>query len=199
MGGSAHGMAREVDIVIEAYVRGTANYDNTLDTICVEVEEAVATDLTRGGNAKDTLLESTEFELSGEGDQPVARCGRICPHQFLQAGASAPVFFSTLKSDCACVTTTLAMKKNKGWRAVNCNATEEKSAEAQQASTPNIGLGAIARSGFSQFKSRRSNGCRYSLRIPSCPWRPFSYRRINRLEKRGKRFNKSVRVVRAAA
>jgi hypothetical protein len=72
MGGSAHGMAREVDIVIEAYVRGTANYDNTLDTICVEVEEAVAADLTRGGNAKDTLLESTEFEFSGEGDQPVA-------------------------------------------------------------------------------------------------------------------------------
>ena len=72
VGGSAHGMAREVDIVIEAYVRGTANYDNTLDTICVEVEEAVAADLTRGGNAKDTLLESTEFELSGEGDQPVA-------------------------------------------------------------------------------------------------------------------------------
>ena len=72
VGGSAHGLAREVDIVIEAYVRGTANYDNTLDTICVEVEEAVAADLTRGGNAKDTLLESTEFELSGEGDQPVA-------------------------------------------------------------------------------------------------------------------------------
>ena len=72
MGGSAHGMAREVDIVIEAYARATSNYDNTLDTICVEVEEAVATDLTRGGNAKDTLLESTEFELSGEGDQPVA-------------------------------------------------------------------------------------------------------------------------------
>ena len=72
MGGSAHGLAREVDIVVEAYVRATSNYDNTLDTICVEVEEAVAIDLTRGGNAKDTLLESTEFELSGEGDQPVA-------------------------------------------------------------------------------------------------------------------------------
>lgn len=72
MGGSSRRLARECDYVIEAYVRGKTNYDNTLDTICVEVEEALAADLTRGGSAKDTILESTEFEFSGEGDQPVA-------------------------------------------------------------------------------------------------------------------------------
>ena len=87
MGASAHGLAREVDIVVEAYVRATSNYDNTLDTICVEVEEAVATDLTRGGNAKDTLLESTEFELSGEGDQPVAMA-RLTYSCFYRTAAS---------------------------------------------------------------------------------------------------------------
>jgi hypothetical protein len=87
MGASAHGLAREVDIVVEAYVRATSNYDNTLDTICVEVEEAVATDLTRGGNAKDTLLESAEFELSGEGDQPVAMA-RLTYSCFYRTAAS---------------------------------------------------------------------------------------------------------------
>ena len=38
--------------VLRAYVKGTANLDNTLDTIAVEVEEALQTDLTRGGRAK---------------------------------------------------------------------------------------------------------------------------------------------------
>ena len=58
-------------IIVDAYVRATANYDNTLDTICAEVEAALATDVTRGANAKDTKLISTDIEYSDDGDRPI--------------------------------------------------------------------------------------------------------------------------------
>ena len=48
--------------MVEAYVKGTTGVDDTLDTIAVEVEEALTTDITRGGNAKDTKV--TAFEAS---------------------------------------------------------------------------------------------------------------------------------------
>ncbi len=49
-----------------------SNYDNTLDTISEEVEEALAADLTRNNLAKDTRVTGFEAEFSGDGDQPVA-------------------------------------------------------------------------------------------------------------------------------
>jgi hypothetical protein len=64
---------RNLTVAVEIYVKGTSNYDDTLDTICTEIEEALFTDLTRGGNAKDTNIISMDAEFSGEGDQPVAR------------------------------------------------------------------------------------------------------------------------------
>ncbi len=63
---------RLLDVNIEAWVRATTNYDNTLDTICKEIEVAMAADSTRGGNAKDSFLIRTEFDYSEDGDRPVA-------------------------------------------------------------------------------------------------------------------------------
>ena len=54
---------RALNLIIEAHCRGTANIDDTLDTIAEEVEEAMVTDFTRGGNAKDTKLVSTEVDF----------------------------------------------------------------------------------------------------------------------------------------
>ena len=54
---------RSLNLIIEAHCRGTANIDDTLDTIAEEVEEAMVTDITRGGNAKDTKLVSTEVDF----------------------------------------------------------------------------------------------------------------------------------------
>ncbi len=54
---------RSLNLIIEAHCRGTANIDDTLDTIAEEVEEAMVTDISRGGNAKDTKLVSTEVEF----------------------------------------------------------------------------------------------------------------------------------------
>jgi len=64
-------MSRELTVVVEAYCKATSNFDDTIDTISKEVEEAISADRTLGGLAKDTYIESTEIEYTGEGEQPV--------------------------------------------------------------------------------------------------------------------------------
>ena len=54
---------RQLQVVIEAHIKGTSNIDDTIDTIAEEVEEAMVTDVSRGGHAKDTRLVSTEIEF----------------------------------------------------------------------------------------------------------------------------------------
>ena len=54
---------RALNLIIEAHCRGTANIDDTLDTIAEEVEEAMITDISRGGHAKDTKLVATEVDF----------------------------------------------------------------------------------------------------------------------------------------
>jgi len=63
---------RVLDVIIEGYVSATANYDNTLDQIAVEVEEALAADVTLGGLSKDLQVTAFEADFSADGDQPVA-------------------------------------------------------------------------------------------------------------------------------
>ncbi len=64
-------MSRELSVVIEGYVKTTSNFDDTIDTISKEVEEAIAADRTLDGLAKDCYLESTEIEFNGEGEKPL--------------------------------------------------------------------------------------------------------------------------------
>lgn len=64
-------MSRDLSVVVEAYCKAVNNFDDTIDTISKEVEEAIAADRTLGGLAKDTYIESTDIEYTGEGDQPV--------------------------------------------------------------------------------------------------------------------------------
>lgn len=79
---------RTMEVMVEAYVKGVSNIDDTLDTIAVEVEEALATDITRGGNAKDTKVASFEATFTGDGDQPVG-VGRF----------TVEVLYATLEND----------------------------------------------------------------------------------------------------
>lgn len=67
---------RTLTVRIEAFVKGVSNFDDQLDTISEEVEEALAADITRGGLAQDTRITGFEADFSGEGDQPVG-VGRI--------------------------------------------------------------------------------------------------------------------------
>lgn len=62
---------RSLEVMVEAYVKGTTDIDDTLDAIGVEISEALAADVTRGGYAKDTKVTRFEATYAGEGDQPV--------------------------------------------------------------------------------------------------------------------------------
>lgn len=64
------GLIRSLEVSVEAYVE-SAVADDVLDGIAAEVEAAMTTDLTRGGNAKDTRLVSFEADFAGEGERPV--------------------------------------------------------------------------------------------------------------------------------
>ena len=63
---------RTLTVTVDCYVKGVSNFDNDLDTISEEVEEALTADLTRGGLAKDTRVSSFQADFSGEGEQPIA-------------------------------------------------------------------------------------------------------------------------------
>lgn len=63
---------RRCEFQVEVYVKAVSDYDDTLDQICLEIEEALYEDLTRGGNAKDTRITSFDADFDGGGDQPIA-------------------------------------------------------------------------------------------------------------------------------
>ena len=69
--GSNRTMERSLTVNIEGYVKANSNFDDTVDTICKEVETAMATDITLNGLAKDSFLETTEIEFNAEGEKPV--------------------------------------------------------------------------------------------------------------------------------
>lgn len=56
---------------IEVYVKMTSTYDEMVDQISADIEEALYTDLTRGGLATDTRVVSFDTDFSADGDQPV--------------------------------------------------------------------------------------------------------------------------------
>lgn len=64
---------RVLTVSVDVYVKASTAYDDTLDAACVEIEEALYTDRTRGGNAKDTRITAFDSDFSGDSDQPVAR------------------------------------------------------------------------------------------------------------------------------
>lgn len=70
--GSNRIVEHDLRVVIEIYVRGLTGYDDSVDSIAVEVENALRADRTRGGLAKDTAISGFDADYSGEGEQPVA-------------------------------------------------------------------------------------------------------------------------------
>jgi len=63
---------RLLDLVVEAYVKSATDFEDTLDTICKEVEQAIAADPTLSGKTKDCYLSSTEIDFNSEGELPLA-------------------------------------------------------------------------------------------------------------------------------
>jgi len=64
-------LMRDLSLNVDAYVRVTDTFDDSVDALCVEIEEAIAADFTLNGLVKDTVLTSTEIDFDGEADKPV--------------------------------------------------------------------------------------------------------------------------------
>jgi len=88
MGGKSRIFNRVLTVAIEAYVKGTSNYDDTIDTVCSEVETALGGS-TINGLVKDIYLESTDINYQGEGDQPLA-VATMSWNCLYQTAANAP-------------------------------------------------------------------------------------------------------------
>lgn len=66
-------LERRLELMVRGYAKGTGDIDKTLDTICAEVETALAADPTLGGKAKDLVLDSTAKEDDEDVEQPTWR------------------------------------------------------------------------------------------------------------------------------
>lgn len=64
-------LMRTLSVTVDCYVRVTETFDDDVDAICVQVEEAIANDFTVNGFAKDAVLTATDIDFSGEAEQPV--------------------------------------------------------------------------------------------------------------------------------
>jgi hypothetical protein len=67
----ARTLVRDLSVGVDIYVRMTSTFDDDVDAIATQIEEALAADYTLNGLSKDTVLNSTEIEFSGETEQPV--------------------------------------------------------------------------------------------------------------------------------
>lgn len=62
---------RVLEVQVEGFVRAISGFDDTLDQIALEIEEAILDDPELGGLAVNTELTGTEAEYSGDSEQPV--------------------------------------------------------------------------------------------------------------------------------
>jgi len=62
-------MIRELALEIDVYVRETSKFDDDVDAISVQVEEAMADNFTLDGLAKFVVLTSTQIQFDGDADQ----------------------------------------------------------------------------------------------------------------------------------
>lgn len=63
---------RNLQLVIEGYVKARGDIDAEADALALEVEQIIGADPTLGGLVKDAMLDTSTTQLSGEGEKPVA-------------------------------------------------------------------------------------------------------------------------------
>lgn len=62
---------RSLTIEVDIYTRTTKSFDDDVDAIAVQIEEAIANDFTVNGLAKEAVLTGTDIQFSGDAEQPV--------------------------------------------------------------------------------------------------------------------------------
>ena len=68
---SATAEGRRLALAIEARTRSTANLDDALDAMCLEVERAMGADPTLSGLVEWNSLRGTDYEVTGEQEKPL--------------------------------------------------------------------------------------------------------------------------------
>lgn len=69
--GRPRSQERTLTLKVEIYAKSTANLDNLIDDIALEIENALYIDPTRGGVATDTMIMNFDSDFNGDGDSPV--------------------------------------------------------------------------------------------------------------------------------
>jgi hypothetical protein len=79
-------LRRTINLVVEGYCKGaaTAVYD-TIDTIAVEVEEAIAADFTLNGLAKSTVLVGSEVDVNSTGEYSIGTIKLVYAVEYVTA------------------------------------------------------------------------------------------------------------------
>jgi len=62
---------RSLSVEVDIYVRATGTFDDDVDAIAVQVEEAIAGDFTVNSLAKEAVLTGTDIQFSGDAEQPI--------------------------------------------------------------------------------------------------------------------------------
>ena len=77
-------LRRVINVAVQAFVKGSSTtVSDTLDTICVEVEEAIAADFNLNGLAKSCILASTENDIKVEGEQSIASAAMVYSVEYI--------------------------------------------------------------------------------------------------------------------
>lgn len=69
--GAPRTQIRILEVMVEAYVMANTAFDDTIDAISLEVEEALYTNASLGGKAKGLDVVSFESDYSGDGEKVV--------------------------------------------------------------------------------------------------------------------------------
>ena len=69
--GRPRSQERSLTLKVEIYAKATANLDNSIDDIALEIENVLYNDPSRGGVATDTMIMNFDSDFSGDGDSPV--------------------------------------------------------------------------------------------------------------------------------
>lgn len=65
-------LRRVINVMVEVFVKGSSTaVSDTIDGICVSVEEAIAADFALNGLAKSCILTGTETDVNIEGEQGI--------------------------------------------------------------------------------------------------------------------------------
>jgi hypothetical protein len=79
-------ITRTINISVEILALGSsATIQDTIDTLCVNVEEAVGNDYQLNGLAKSCILASTEVDIVTDGEKPISSARLVFACEYITA------------------------------------------------------------------------------------------------------------------